>query len=118
MRRLVMANPAEAREALRQWLRDELASERGFITGSVDHIADKLLAAFPALTPVPDNGAEERLRAIVESWEASAQQIDERTFFGDPAANIATANTLRSCAAKLRAALHDSAPSGTSDDQS
>jgi hypothetical protein len=43
--------------------------------------------------------------ALADSWEASARQIDERTAFGDPAANIAAANTLRFCANRLRAAL-------------
>ena len=45
------------------------------------------------------------LWTLVKSWEASARQIDDRTLLGDPAANIATANTLRSCANRLRAAL-------------
>jgi len=43
------------------------------------------------------------LTALIEAWEASAQQIGQRTLYGDPAASIATVNTLRSCAVALRA---------------
>ena len=74
--------------------------------GSTEYpgMIDELTPREAALDVVPPPAAP-GLDALVESWEASARQIDERTFLGDPAANIATANTLRSCANRLRAAL-------------
>jgi hypothetical protein len=50
------------------------------------------------------------VESLIESWEASAQKIDERTAFGDPAVNIAAANMLRFCANRLRAALANPQP--------
>jgi hypothetical protein len=54
-------------------------------------------------------GKEETLReamtTLADEWEESARLIGERALLGDPGSALATASTLRSCAAELRAAL-------------
>ena len=52
-----------------------------------------------------------RVRALADSWDAAAGLAEDRALLGDPASAMATAQTLRSCADRLRAAVQQGDPS-------
>lgn len=53
---------------------------------------------------------EDGLRALADRWDAVADQTMERALIGDPAAAMAAARVLRSCAADLRGAVPSTSP--------